>query len=162
MPLSRCEIEAKIPHRPPFLLLDEIVTVEETRIHARTTLRRDDSLLRHVYAGHYPATPVTPGILLCEMVFQAGAVLMAHRLEKTLPAAERENKIPVLTRIRDARFKRIVRPEETVDILAEFEEQVSQAIYMKGSVEVGGEVAVRVAFTCALVEAGGEEGHGIS
>jgi len=137
-----------IPHRPPFLLIDEIIEIDNERLCARATLRPQDELWSRVYAGHYPDNHITPGVLLCEIIFQAGAALMAHRLG----ASSRDKKgTPVVVRIRDARFKRMVRPGDTLEVEVRFEEQMANAYLLNGSIKVAGEVAARAAFTCALV-----------
>jgi len=136
-----------IPHRPPFLLLDEIVSLDETAIRARVRLRPGDGFWSGVYAGHYPGQPITPGVLLCEIIFQAGAALMSRRLG----ASGATQGTPVVTRIRDAKFRRMVRPDELLEVEAVFDEQVSTAFYLHGSIRVGEETAVRVEFSCALV-----------
>ena len=146
------DLASLIPHRPPFLLLDEIVELTESAIAARITLRPKDELWSRVYAGHYPGNPITPGVLLCEIVFQAGAALMAHRL-KAGSAGGPPAGTPVITRIRDAKFKQMVRPGDALEISAAFDEQVSNAYYLHGAVKVRGQLAVRVEFTCALVAA---------
>lgn len=135
-----------IPHRPPFLLLDTVTSCTQDSITAETTLRPDDPLFSRVYEGHYPGNPITPGVLLCEMIFQAGAVLMSHRLGGA------EEGVPVLTRIRDTKFRTIVRPGDTVTVTATFEDQVSNAYSLSGAIHVAGKLAVRTSFVCALVE----------
>ncbi len=134
-----------IPHRPPFLLVDEILELAEDHVVARKHLAADDPLLRQVYPGHYPQQPITPGVLLCEMIFQAGAALMSHRL------GDYEG-TPVLARINEAKFRRVVHPGETVELRAEFSDQVGKAVYMKGTAAVDGQTAVQVRFTCALTD----------
>ena len=139
------DIQSAIPHRPPFLLIDKIIALDETEIVAESGAWTDSELFSRVFTGHYPGNPITPGVLLCEMVFQAGAVLLSHRLHG------KSQGTPVLVRIRDARFKKAVRPDEPLVIRASFLEQVSNAFYMKGSVKHEDKTAVRVAFTCALM-----------
>src|SRR5208283_110631 len=64
----------RIPHRPPFLFVDEIVSETPDGLVARRTWRPEESF----YQGHYPGAPITPGVLLCEAVFQAGALYLAR------------------------------------------------------------------------------------
>ncbi|MBF0169650.1 MAG: beta-hydroxyacyl-ACP dehydratase [Nitrospinae bacterium] len=139
-PVSQSTVLDAIPHRPPFLFIDDVTSITDDKIEAKVTLPVD----LDVFRGHYPHFPIFPGVLTCEAVFQAGAILLSRRV--TDPAAG----VPALTRIRDARFKRMVRPGETLTLTAEIEEVLSSAFYMKGSAFVDGETAVRVLFTCAL------------
>ena len=64
-----------IPHRPPFLFVDEIV--EQTDDHIVTRKRIDPE--EPFFKGHYPDYPIMPGVLICECVFQAGAILMSTK-----------------------------------------------------------------------------------
>jgi 3-hydroxyacyl-[acyl-carrier-protein] dehydratase len=143
--VDREYIEGIIPHRPPFLLLDEVVHADERNILCRYKIRAEDELLSRVFAGHYPGFPLVPGVLLCEMMFQAAGVLLAGRSSGVF---SKDGGTPLLTRIRNAQFRRVVHPGEQVDIHASIDEEVAQACYMKGRVEVGGELAVRAEFAC--------------
>lgn len=134
-----------IPHREPFLFVDELVEIGERRIRARKYI--DPTL--DFFRGHYPDEPIMPGVLLCECCFQAGALLMSHRAK---PRASVRAMMPVLTRIQDARFKRIVRPGETLDIEVSIDDEVDNAFYMTGRASVAGEMAVRVSFACMASE----------
>jgi 3-hydroxyacyl-[acyl-carrier-protein] dehydratase len=136
------EIAAAIPHRPPFLFLDEIVERSETSIHCRQTFRGDEFF----YQGHYPGNPLTPGVILCEAAMQAGAVLLSRQMAGA-------KGVPVATRMGDVRFKRMVRPGETIDIEVELIERLSDAFYLKAKVSCGGKVAVRLEFACTMTAA---------
>ncbi len=138
--MTRDAILAAIPHRPPFLLIDEIIERTPTRIVCRKTFRGDEDF----YGGHYPGHPITPGVLLCETALQAGAVLIAGQ------GAAAEGKVPVVTRMNDVRFKHIVRPGETLDIEVELTERLADAFFMKAKVSCAGRVAVRFEFACTL------------
>ncbi|GHV21642.1 3-hydroxyacyl-[acyl-carrier-protein] dehydratase FabZ [Planctomycetales bacterium] len=143
--MNRPAIEALIPHREPFLLLDEIHG-DGDELTAKFTLDEKLPLFAQIYAGHYPHNPITPGVILCEIIFQAGAALLAGKI------AGGAGGTPVITRIRDARFKRLVKPNETVEIHVALTDQAANAFYLDGKITVGGELAVRVSFTCALID----------
>ncbi len=138
--MSLDEIYAAIPHRPPFLMVDEIVDRDEKRIVCRKTFREDE----WYFAGHYPGHPIAPGVILCEAAMQAGAILLARSIP-TLSSG-----LPVAARMRDVRFKRIVRPGETIEIDVELTDQVSNAWFLKAKVTCAGQLAVRLEFTCAI------------
>ena len=65
-------VKQALPHRPPFLFVDRIVEQGEGRIVTERTFRADEAF----FAGHYPGSPLTPGVLLCEACFQTGAILL--------------------------------------------------------------------------------------
>ncbi len=138
---SRSILDA-IPHRPPMLLVDEVVSQDSTSIHARKSFRADEYFVQ----GHYPGNPIVPGVILCECAAQASAILLSSLVEGTAG-------VPVLTRIQDARFKRIVRPGETIDIQATLTERLANAFFLTAKVTVEGKLAVRLELACALAEA---------
>ena len=138
--MSLAEIHAAIPHRAPFLLVDEVVEQSESRIVCRKTFRHDE----YFYQGHYPGFPLTPGVLLCEAAMQAGAILLASRM------AASDSGVPVATRMNDVRFKRMVKPGETIEIEVDLVEQLADAFFLKVKVTCDGKVAVRFDFACTL------------
>ena len=141
----------RIPHRDPFLWLDKVLELDDHSIRAEKEIPADLDLFR----GHYPNYPIMPGVLLCEAIFQAGALLTSHLLEQSRGAewqSESSTAVPVLTRIIGAKFKREVRPGDTVELRASLKEKVGAAWFFKGSALVGGKVAVKVEFSCMLKE----------
>ena len=136
-----------LPHRPPFLWLDKVVEITATSIRAEKVLDADLDIFR----GHYPDYPLMPGVLLCEAVFQAGALLIGQNLQAEEGSGQ-QGGVPVLTRILGAKFKREVRPGDTLEIAAQLVERMGPAWIMKGSVRVGGKLAVQVEFACARKE----------
>ena len=136
--MTRQQILDAIPHRDPFLLVDEIVAWEEDRIVCTKTFSgRED-----FFAGHYPGFPLVPGVLLCEAAMQAGAILLSRHF------AAVEGKVPVATRINQVRFKRMVRPRETLRMAVELTERLADAFFLKARVTVGGRLAVSFEFAC--------------
>lgn len=138
----------RIPHRPPFLWLDRVVEITGETIRAEKTVPTDLEL----FQGHYPEYPLMPGVLLCEAVFQAGALLIGELSRRDVAdggdGAE-SGGVPVLTRILGAKFKREVRPGDVLEIAATLVERMGPAWILKGSVRVGGKIAVQVEFACA-------------
>lgn len=154
MRLSCEEIQQFIPHRPPFLWLDEVTELTPTRIVAIKHVPEDLDIFR----GHYPSFPVLPGVLLCEAAFQAGAVLIAHNssivdresfIEQRATSNEQRGPVPVVTRLNNVQFRRMVRPGETLILEVELSERVANAFFLKGKVSVDGQVSVRLEFACA-------------
>ena len=129
-----------IPHRPPFLFVDEIVEVTDTRII--TTKLADPTA--DYFRGHYPQRPVMPGVLICECCFQAGALLIARRLGGYDASAG----VPVLTRIQDARFRQMVKPGQTLRVEVTLDDELDGAYYLTGRVTAEGKPVLRVTFAC--------------
>ena len=137
------EIYEKIPHRPPFLWVDRVVSIKDGAIVAEKYFPPE----LDIYEGHYPDNPITPGVILSEAVFQAGALLIADLLKRE---GRDSSGVPVLTRIYGARFKRLVKPGETVRLLAQLKEVIGTAWILKGKVMLGEKVAVSIEFGCTL------------
>lgn len=145
---SKDFIYARIPHRPPFLWLDKVVSFADGTLIAEKTIPAD----LEIFQGHYPDYPIMPGVLLCEAVFQAGALLIAELIRQEQHG---ENPlaltgVPVLTRINSAKFKREVKPGQTITLEVQLKEQVGTAWFLKGRVLVHGKTAVKVEFACAM------------
>ena len=140
--MSLAEIEAAIPHRPPFLLIDEILEQGADKIICSKTFTPDEWFFR----GHYPDFPIVPGVLLCEACMQAGAVL----LSKLVDAGKG---VPVATRANDVKFKKMIRPGDTVQIEAKLNERLADAFFLTGKVTCGGQLACRLDFAVTITSA---------
>jgi 3-hydroxyacyl-[acyl-carrier-protein] dehydratase len=140
--MSRQAIYDAIPHREPFLFVDEILEQTDEHIICTKTFSGEEDFFK----GHYPGYPLVPGVYLLEAAMQCGAILLARKL------AGAEGKMPVATRINDVRFKRIVRPGETLRIEVGLVERVSTAYFLKAKVTVDGKVAVRFEFAVTAAE----------
>ena len=142
--MSESQILSLIPHRPPFLWVDKIINLTDTIIETEKKIDKD----LDVFTGHYPGNPLLPGVLLCEAIFQSGALLLAE----TMRSENGSGKIPVLTRISDTRFKRRVLPGDTISIKVQLIDTVSSVCVLKGRASVGPELAVKTEFCCALID----------
>lgn len=144
--MSLDQIKSAIPHREPFLLVDEIVEQDENRIVCLKKLTGEEFW----YAGHYPEFPITPGVILCEASMQAGAVLLSKH------AADKPGAVPVATRANNVQFRDMVLPGSTVKIEVELTERLSDAFFLKAKVtnQETGKLACRFEFACTLTQAG--------
>ncbi|BCL60727.1 hypothetical protein DGMP_14200 [Desulfomarina profundi] len=133
-----------IPHRPPFLWVDTILSFDENSIVTEKYIPDD----LDIFTGHYPENPIMPGVLLCEIIFQSGALLMA---QKGLVNEDGIRKVPVLTRIENAKFKRTVNPGDSVTVHVTLKEILAGVCFLKGKLLTGRKTAVTVNFSCAMV-----------
>jgi len=121
-----------IPHRPPFLFVDEIVSETADGIVAKRTWRAEEDF----YRGHYPGAPITPGVLLCEAVFQTGALFMARQAQAAgARAGEGGGGVPLLAKISDVRFRSPIYPGDTIVIEVKRREVLGGFSMMNGSVK---------------------------
>ena len=131
----------RIPHRPPFLFVDEIVSETADSLVARRTWREDEAF----YKGHYPGTPITPGVLLCEAVFQTGALYLARSLSKEGTQAG----VPLLVKISNVRFRSPVYPGDTVTIEVTKKDLMAGFYVMTGTMKKGDTRVLSVDYSVA-------------
>ena len=136
--MTREQILAAIPHRDPFLLVDEIVEWTDSQIVCTKVFSGGEDF----FAGHFPGFPIVPGVLMCEASMQCGAILLSRHMEGV------EGKVPVATRLNDVKFKRMVRPGETIRMEVDLVERLADAFFLKAKATVDGKVAVRFEFAC--------------
>ena len=130
--LNQEQIKEIIPHRDPFLLIDEVVELESgVRAVAKKHIKEDEEWFR----GHFPEHPVVPGVLIIEMLAQTGAVC-------ALSLPENKGKIALFTGINNAKIRRQVLPGETITLEIELIKLRSQAGVGKAIATVNGEKAV--------------------
>ena len=138
-PFGRDVIETIIPHRDPFLFLDEVLELEPgVRVVARKRVRRDEWF----FPGHFPGRPIMPGVIMVEALAQAGAVA-------ALSLEENRGKLALFAGIDDVRFKRIVEPGDELTLTCELEAVRGPIGKGQGAARVGDELAVRGTLTFA-------------
>jgi 3-hydroxyacyl-[acyl-carrier-protein] dehydratase len=138
LPLGKAEIEKILPHRDPFLLLDEVVELSPgARVVARKRVTEADC------AGHFPGNPIMPGVKMVEALAQAGAVAV-------LSEPENRGKLALFAGIDDVRFKRIVRPGDLLELTCDLETVRGPIGKGKVRATVDGQLAVRGTLTFAV------------
>lgn len=141
MPLmTQEEIKKIIPHRDPFLLIDTIEEMEEGKKVVATKHMKEDEFW---FKGHFPDYPVVPGVLMLEMMAQAGAVSM-------LALPENKGKLGFFGGVKDAKFRRQVVPGDTLRIEVEIIKVKGPVGVGKGVCTVNGEKAVSAEITFAI------------
>ena len=139
-PLGRAEIEAILPHRDPFLLIDEVLELEPgVRVLARKVVRPDEWYL----AGHFPGRPVMPGVLIVEAMAQTGAVAV-------LSEPQNRGRLALFAGIDGVRFKRIVAPGDELELACELAHLRGPIGKGRATAHVGGELAARGTLTFAV------------
>jgi 3-hydroxyacyl-[acyl-carrier-protein] dehydratase len=139
-PFGRDAIESILPHRAPFLLLDEVVElVPGARVAATYRVPEDGWW----FAGHFPERPVMPGVLIVEAMAQTGAVAV-------LAEEENRGRIAFFAGIDDCRFKRVVSPGETLSLVCEIDQVRGPIGRGKATAHVGSELAARGTLTFAV------------
>ncbi len=118
-----------IPHRPPFLFVDEVVGETVDGLVARRTWRAEEDF----YKGHYPGAPITPGVLLCEAVFQTAACYLA--LKARAAGAKPGEGVPLMAKISDVRFRTPVYPGDTVLLEVKEKESLGGFTMMSGNIK---------------------------
>ena len=138
LPLDRAAIEAILPHRAPFLLLDEVIELDPgARVVARKLVTEEDC------AGHFPGNPIMPGVKMVEALAQAGAVAV-------LSEPENKGRLALFAGIDDVRFKRLVRPGDELELTCVLEQVRGPIGRGKARATVGGQLAVRGTLTFAV------------
>ena len=140
LPLDRAGIEAILPHREPFLLIDEVLElVPGERVVALKRVREDEWYLR----GHFPGRPVMPGVLIVEAMAQTGAVAV-------LSEEENRGRLALFAGIDDTRFKRIVEPGDVLQLECTLEQVRGPIGKGKARATVDGQLAARGTLTFAV------------
>jgi 3-hydroxyacyl-[acyl-carrier-protein] dehydratase len=138
--LNRSEIEAILPHRDPFLLIDEVIELEPgSRVVARKKVRADEWYL----AGHFPGRPIMPGVLIVEAMAQTGAVAV-------LSEEANRGRLALFAGIDGVRFKRIVEPGDELELTCDLEKVRGPIGKGRAEARVDGELAARGVLTFAV------------
>lgn len=144
--MTREEIKTFLPHREPMLLVDsleeEIVSNENGEVTRYAIGTYHVSGDEFFLQGHFPGYPVVPGVILCEMMAQTCALLLGEEIK---------NKRPLYTGIDNVRFKRQVRPGDTVVLRSTITDRRQSIVFAKAEAQVDGKLCCRGNLSFALI-----------
>ena len=138
------EVMLRIPHRPPFLLVDR---AEEYKAHQSIVGIKCVTINEPFFVGHFPGNPVMPGVLIVEAIAQTGAVLMSKSLD-----ADVTGKTILFISLDNCRFRHPVRPGDVLRMPVEVLRARGDMFKFRGKAMVGDKVAAEVEFAAMVVE----------
>lgn len=137
--MNREEIKNILPHREPMLLVDTAEVAEDGSARGTYNVRGDEFFLQ----GHFPGNPVVPGVILCEIMAQTAAVLLADTAEGATP---------YFTSLDKVRFKDMVKPGDRLDIEVRITKNKGPFYFAEGKGSVDGKLKVKGEFSFALLK----------
>lgn len=134
-----------LPHRYPFLLVDRVLEIEPGK---RLVAVKNVTINEPFFTGHFPGSPVMPGVLIIEAMAQAAAVLLLHDFES------RDDSLIYITGIDRARFRRTVIPGDQLKLSLDVVRLRSRTGRLKARAEVDGQLAAEAEIFSAMVSRG--------
>ncbi len=145
MKLNKSQIADLLPHREPMLLIDELTDIK--KLHSATAImhvKKDGFYVQ----GHFPDSPVLPGVLIVEAFGQAAAALTAHGIDKK----EYENKLVYLMSVEKARFRNPVIPDCKLELKIEAIRSHGRVWKYKGDAYVDGKRMADAQWSASIVD----------
>ncbi len=141
--LDITQIQAILPHRYPFLLVDRIIEYE---MNKRVVGIKNVTINEPFFAGHFPGAPVMPGVLIVEAMAQTAGVMMLASLP------DRQSKLVFFTGIDGAKFRRPVVPGDQLRLELEVLRLRPRYIKLRGKAYVDGQLVAEAEISSSLVE----------
>lgn len=132
-------IKAILPHRPPFLFVDEVLEISNDRILAKKNVKEDE----YFFTGHFPGEPIMPGVLMVEAIAQAGGVMLLR---------SRRNAIPLFMAIDKVRFRKIVKPGDTLILEVRLVQDRGKVVKITGTAKVNDILACEATILAGIRE----------
>jgi 3-hydroxyacyl-[acyl-carrier-protein] dehydratase len=145
MTLNRAQLEQILPHRPPILMLDEVIDVipRNSGKGVKRFVEGDAC-----FAGHFPGRPILPGVLAIEALAQtAAAVFLSDHL-----GAGRPQSFGLLGKVNEMAFLQPIVPGDEIEFAVEVERTVGSFAFVKGEATAGGKPCVRGRLTLKIVD----------
>jgi 3-hydroxyacyl-[acyl-carrier-protein] dehydratase len=133
----------RLPHRYPFLLVDRVISIEK---NVRIQALKNVTINEPFFAGHFPARPVMPGVLMLEALAQTAALLSFESMD----VEPGEDTVVYFVGIDGARFKRPVEPGDQLILEASIERAKAGIYKYKTRAAVGSETAVEAELMCTM------------
>ena len=138
------EVMRRIPHRPPFLMIDRAEAYEANKT---LTGVKNVTINEPFFQGHFPGSPVMPGVLIVEAMAQTGGLLMSKSWD-----VDPEGKIILFMSVDNCRFRQPVRPGDVLKLVVEVMRQRADVVKFKGRGLVNGKLAAEAEFAAMLVD----------
>ena len=145
LPIDVPAIQALLPHRYPFLLVDRVVELEPNR---RVLAYKNVTANEPFFNGHFPGNPVMPGVLVLEALAQAGGLLTQLSVN-----GSPDGKLFYLVKIDGAKFTRMVVPGDRLDLEVTLKRVIRNMALYQGVARVDGEQVACADILCAEVSA---------
>lgn len=140
--LDSVEIQKILPHKYPFLLVDKITELEEGK---SVTGIKNVTVNEPFFQGHFPGNPIMPGVLICEALAQAGAVML-------LSTPENKGKLGVFTGINNFKFRKQVVPGDVLELHVELVKSRHGMGIANAKATVDGAVAAAGEISFAIID----------
>ncbi len=132
-------VEGYLHHRAPYLLVDEIISLDSKKVVTRKTVSNDDFFIQ----GHFPGAPIFPGAMMQELTTQTAGILIAaehNPMEKydTQDPFFNEFALGVLVRVKQARYRSFARPGETLSVTVTLDESIATMFDFSAEIQVDG------------------------
>jgi len=140
-------VQAYLHHRPPYLMVDEIVSISETEIVTQKQVTGEEFFMQ----GHFPGAPIFPGAMMQELTTQSAGILIAAEYNpmsefNTADPFFNEYALGVLVKVNRARYKKFARTGDQLKVRVVLNERISDVFDFSAVVSIGDQIIMRNSF----------------